>query len=70
MHDFYSSDAFETAFTYTGNDLGAVWSKEKTAFRLWAPTARNVSVKLYKTGARDADDLLETMFKEFRSVME
>lgn len=56
MHDFYSTDAFESAFTYTGTDLGATWTKEKTAFRVWAPTAKEVAVKLYKSGTKGASD--------------
>ncbi|MGN0974963.1 MAG: type I pullulanase [Gemmiger sp.] len=39
--------------TYDGNDLGAVWHRESTVFRLWAPTARSVRVRLYATGADD-----------------
>lgn len=58
MHEFYSSPEFEEKFTYTGNDLGAVWSREKTSFRLWAPTASAVSIKLYKTGNPENNDLL------------
>ena len=59
MYDFYSTKAFENAFTYTGSDLGAVWSREKTCFRLWAPTAKAVSVNLYKSGTAGTDDLIQ-----------
>ena len=59
MHDFYSTDAFESAFTYTGNDLGAVWTEDATTFRLWAPTAKAVSVNLYRSGTEGTPDLLE-----------
>jgi len=58
MYDFYSSKAFEDAFTYTGDDLGIMWSKAKTKFRLWAPTAKEVSVKLYQSGIPGAADYL------------
>lgn len=61
MHEFYSSPAFEEKYTYTGNDLGVVWSKEKTCFRLWAPTAKSVSIKLYKTGDPKNNDLIEIL---------
>ena len=61
MYDFYSTKAFETAFTYTGQDLGAVWSREKTNFRVWAPTAKAVSVCLYRSGTAGTDDLLEIL---------
>lgn len=58
MHDIYSTDAFEAKFTYTGSDLGAVWTPEKTLFRVWAPTASNVTVKLYRSGDPNANDLI------------
>ena len=50
MHDFYSSQSFEEKYTYTGCDLGAQWSAQKTVFRVWAPTAENVTVNLYRSG--------------------
>lgn len=58
MHDLYSSHAFEEKYTYNGCDLGAQWSPGKTFFRLWAPTAQEVSVNLYRSGNQEADDLL------------
>lgn len=39
------------AQAYSGNDLGAVYTKEATTFKVWAPTASKVAVKLYKTGS-------------------
>ena len=50
MPDFYSSEEFESKFTYTGNDLGATYTKEATTLRVWAPTAVEVSVCLYSDG--------------------
>ncbi len=41
---------FSTYPHYPGNDLGVSWSPEKTVFRLWAPTARMVELRLYLTG--------------------
>ena len=58
MSDLYSSKEFESKYTYAGKDLGAVWSPEKTVFRLWAPTAQEVTINLYRSGTADADDLL------------
>ena len=55
----YSTEAFEAAYTYEGDDLGAIWSKEKTVFRLWAPTATAVQVNLYASGTAGTADLLE-----------
>ena len=59
MSELYSSKEFEAAYTYTGADLGAAWTADKTAFRLWAPTAEEVTVNLYRSGDADADDMLE-----------
>ena len=60
MIDF-SSPAFESKFTYNGRDLGAVWSPEQTAFKLWAPTADAAYLNLYRTGNPDAADLIRKM---------
>ena len=57
----YSSTEFESKYTYTGTDLGAVWTREKTAFRVWAPTASAVRVNLYRTGDAQVNDLLESL---------
>ena len=41
----------EKSYTYyDGNDLGAVYTKQKTAFRLWAPTAQRVRICFYAEG--------------------
>ena len=55
----YSTAAFEKKFTYTGTDLGAVWSPEETVFRVWAPTAQSVKLRLYRSGTHGTQDLLE-----------
>ena len=58
MPEFYSTPDFEAAYTYRGDDLGAVWTKDETNFRLWAPTADAVSINFYHTGNPDALDLM------------
>ena len=35
---------------YSGNDLGVNWSPEKTVFKIWAPTASAVKLRLYASG--------------------
>lgn len=37
---------------YTGSDLGSTYTPEATTFKVWAPTASKVSVKLYATGSK------------------
>ena len=55
----FSTEEFEAQYTYTGDDLGATYSKDKTAFRVWAPTADAVSVRLYQSGTEGTNDLIE-----------
>ncbi len=61
MPNIYSTQSFEASYTYEGSDLGATWTAEKTAFRVWAPTASAVKVNLYKSGDPNASDLLEQL---------
>ena len=50
----YEDSRFEKLFTYSGNDLGVTYTKEKTTFKVWAPTCGNVLLKIYKTGTPKA----------------
>ena len=61
MYEIYSDIEFESKYTYTGSDLGFTWTKEKTCFRLWAPTARSVKVNLYRTGTPGSNDLVRSV---------
>ncbi len=54
----YSSAEFESLYTYHGSDLGAVWGKDSTTFRVWAPSANNVKVNLYQSGTPGGKDLI------------
>lgn len=55
----FSTQAFEDAFYYEGDDLGAVWSADQTKFRVWAPTASDVVLNLYSAGV--GTNLLESI---------
>ena len=37
MTELYSTEEFERKYTYSGSDLGARWTREKTAFREGQP---------------------------------
>ena len=39
----------EDKYYYDGDDLGAVYAKDRTVFKVWAPYASGASVLLYKT---------------------
>lgn len=45
----YDTKAFSDAYTYEG-ELGAVYTKEATTFRVWAPTATSMKLNLFKAG--------------------
>ena len=53
----FDSQEFHDAFYYDGDDLGFTYSKDKTAFQLWAPTASKVVLNLYEAGS--GDNLIE-----------
>ncbi len=59
MNNEVGSAAFDEEWAYDGNDLGAVYTKNKTIFRVWAPLATEVSLNLYEQG--DGDNLMETI---------
>ena len=50
MRNLYDTEEFENTNTYLGHDLGAFWTENQTVFRLWAPTAREVTLLLYRDG--------------------
>ncbi|WP_054958253.1 type I pullulanase [Paenibacillus dakarensis] len=42
------SEEFDSTFYYEGTDLGLTYTKEKSSFRVWAPTASEAFVMLYE----------------------
>lgn len=61
MPNIYSTEEFETEYTYVGDDLGANWTEEKTVFKVWAPTADSVKLCLYENGMSDVGDMLDEL---------
>lgn len=57
----YLTKEFEDKYTYKGNDLGCTYTKDKTCFRVYAPTAQQVTLKLYKDGLKGEAFLQEAM---------
>lgn len=45
---YNSSDSYAT---YSGDDLGATYTPSSTTFKVWAPNASNVVLKIYATGS-------------------
>lgn len=49
-YELYKLSSFDSAYTYTGNDLGAVYSAESTSFKVWSPAASSIVLRLYSSG--------------------
>jgi pullulanase len=45
-----TADNYANYPTYTGNDLGVSYSKQQTVFKVWAPKASEVKLRLYEAG--------------------
>ncbi len=48
--DIFDSPEFIENYTYDGDDLGAVIQGDHTVFKVWAPTASRVQLKLFEAG--------------------
>ena len=46
----YDTSRFEQYYTYSGKDLGFTLTSNSTTFKVWAPTAANMSLLVYGTG--------------------
>ena len=44
-------EALDAEYAYSGNDLGATYSPEQTVFKVWSPTATEVTLNRYATGS-------------------
>lgn len=58
FNPLYDTEIFQTKYTYTGDDLGFREVDGKAQFKLWAPTASFVQVRIYFNGT--PGDLFET----------
>lgn len=48
--DVVKTDEFDNRYYYDGNDLGATYTKNHTDFKVWAPTAYDMKLELYRDG--------------------
>ena len=46
-----AAHALDAEYSYNGDDLGAVYSPEKTVFKVWSPTATEVVLNRFATGS-------------------
>jgi len=49
--DAYINQSYLEDQLYSGNDLGAVYTPQSTTWKVWAPTATKMQLKLYYTGS-------------------
>lgn len=45
----YKMDEFAEKYTYNG-ELGAIYTKESTTFRVWSPISTQIKLRIYETG--------------------
>ena len=55
----FDSEEFNSRYYYDGDDLGATWTDSGTLFKVWAPTASRVRLRLFEAG--DGGDAYETL---------
>ena len=68
MGNVFSSKEFEETYYYDGNDLGANYTKDSTVFKVWAPTASNVCLNLFKDGLEGEAYEVKQMNQEDKGV--
>ena len=49
MRGLYATPAFEEMYGYDG-DLGAIYSKASTTFRVWSPISSSIKLRVYENG--------------------
>lgn len=59
-----TSTQFNASYIYLGTDLGATYTTLNTKFRVWAPTASALSVKLYDTATSPLPSATVPMTKD------
>ena len=51
----FNTESFNNQFYYDG-ELGAIYSKEKTTFRVWSPLSTEITLRLYDSGTPKSVD--------------
>ena len=67
FNNLYESEEFVSQYT-TDEKLGAIYSTEKTTFKLWAPTASSVKLNLFNKGDTEAAYDTKTLTKQAKGV--
>ena len=51
----FKSAKFDAAYSYDG-ELGAIYSKESTTFKVWSPVSTEILLNIYESGTTEATD--------------
>ncbi len=68
LGDVLTSQAFNDAYTYDGNDLGNTYGATSTAFRVWAPTASAASLLVYPSADPSAQPTVYPMSADVKGT--
>ncbi len=68
VHYLYNLPSFDAKYAYDGNDLGAVYTKEKTTFKVWSPFSKSIVLKLYRNGTPVAVDPVDGSDAVYKTV--
>ena len=49
MTGLYNSDSFNELYLYDG-ELGALYSKDETTFKVWSPVSERIELRIYESG--------------------
>lgn len=63
-------DEIDKEYTYTGHDLGVTYTPEASTFKVWAPTATEVTLNLYSTGSDEENNAQETGRSSLKKLMD
>lgn len=56
INTLYKTTAFDTEYTYNG-ELGAIYSKESTTFKVWSPVSKKITLRIFNNGTpKSVDD--------------
>lgn len=53
LKKWFISKEFQDRYCYAGKDLGATWQRERTLFKVWAPTAEAILLRIYRFGSKE-----------------
>lgn len=63
----FNSKEFEEEYYYNG-ELGNIYSRESTLFRLWCPVACKVIVKVYSTDGYNTEEKDDILFEQLMEI--